>query len=379
MKAQIQDADILRLLRPLNVTSYLRTNGWTLAEFQEDRYSVWTREDDLEVLLPLRSDFRDFARRMAELLQTLALVEDRSQLDILSDLLLTGTDMIRLRLHDEDLSDGSMAIEDFARTVQKTRDLMMAAALAAIDSRPVWHKRKPDQAVNYLRSVRIGQSERGSYVFTILSRVAPMLRTGEQMPFEEMDEPFERRVTAGLARALRATEQAADFSAASQSMDRFEAAVPVGVSANLCEALAGISTENDRDRTLEFRFSWSPNRPPAQGQISQIRIAGDRIPFVREAARVFRSRVPVEDFDLEGPVIRLDRLDGAPTGTVTVYAPVETEHRKIQLELAEPEYGQAVAAHRDGHAVRCSGRLTREGRGYRLRNPVDFSVRRDEG
>jgi len=133
------------------VASYLRASGWAQAEAQEGRYAIWTRGDDYEAFLPLRHDVRDYALRMGDLLGLLSKVEDRSQLAILSDLLVTGADVVRVRIADDDLADGSMPIEEHTRTAQKTRDLFMAAACSAIERKAVWHKRKPDQAVNYLR------------------------------------------------------------------------------------------------------------------------------------------------------------------------------------------------------------------------------------
>ncbi|GAB4385415.1 MAG: hypothetical protein Kow0022_11180 [Phycisphaerales bacterium] len=374
MKADIRDPATVAVLRPLEVASYLRAAGWTQAEAREGRYALWTRGDDFEVLLPLRSDLRDFALRMSDLLVVLAKAENRSQLSILSDLLVTGADVIRVRLIDDDLADGSMPIEEYTRTSQKVRDLMMAAACSAIERRPVWHKRKPDKAVNYLRNVRVGQTERGSYVLTVISRVPPMLRSGNDQLFGGDEEPYERQVTADLAVALTAVERAAESAAATGSFEDFERAVRVGVSANLCEAIAGLSMDDGPSSTVDFSFSWSRARPARAEQVSEVVIAHDRVPFVREAARLLRERAPIDGFELEGPVVKLERSEGAVTGFVTVYALVEDCPRRVRIELPEVEYNQAISAHRDGLDIRCSGRLVREGRGYTLENPVGFVV-----
>ncbi len=63
-------------------------------------YAVWAGDDD-EVLVPLRSDLRDYALRMGDLLRTLAKVEDRSQLSIVADLLVTGADVIRVAIAED--------------------------------------------------------------------------------------------------------------------------------------------------------------------------------------------------------------------------------------------------------------------------------------
>lgn len=375
MKVSIRDPASVAALRPLEVASYLRSTGWTQVQAREGRFAIWTHAGDHEAMLPLTRDARDFALRMGDLLAALSRVEDRSQAVILSDLLVTGADVIRIRLADDDLADGSMPIEEHTRTAQKLRDLMMAAACSAIEQRPVWHTRKPDRAVDYLRGVRVGQTERGSYVLTIISRVPPMLSAEGERLFGEADEPYERRVTAGLAVALASVERAAESAAATGTSDQFEAAVRRGVSANLCEAIAGLSEESDARRAIDFGFSWSRNRPPGREQISRVVIARDRIPYVQEAARLLRERAPIEGFELEGPVVRLEREEGSPSGFATVYAVVDETPRRIRLELAEANYVLAVDAHRQGTDVRCIGRLVREGRGFALKDPAGFSVR----
>ncbi len=379
MKADIRDPGSLAVLRPLEVAAYLRASGWKQVESEEGRFSVWTRDDGYEVLLPLQKEWRDYLLRMGDLLRTVAEAEGRSQLAVLSDLLVTGADVLRLRIADDELADGSMPIEEHSRIAQKARDLMMAAACSAIERRPVWHTRKPDRAVDYLRGVRVGQTEHGSYVWRVICPVPPMLRAPVQHEmFEEVEEPYERRVTTQLAAALEATEEAAERSASDGSVKGFEEAVSRGVSANLCEALAGFSSGEDANRTVEFAFSWSRRRPAAPNQISRVSLSQDRIPYVREAGRLLRERAPVKDFELEGPVVKLARQESSGPGEVTVYGLLDGAGKRVRLELPEDEYNCAVEAHRNGHTIRCFGELVREGRGYRLRNPSGLVVDRDD-
>jgi hypothetical protein len=57
----------------------------------DDKASLWNchseNSEELEILLPLKPEFLDFPRRMAEVLQTLEIAENRSQIEILSNLL----------------------------------------------------------------------------------------------------------------------------------------------------------------------------------------------------------------------------------------------------------------------------------------------------
>ena len=91
MKAIISDVDILSHLQPQQVESYLQATGWHERNRIPDKVSIWTRdtysEDKLKIQLPLNLDFDDYPRRMYEIMAVLENAENRSQLDILSELI----------------------------------------------------------------------------------------------------------------------------------------------------------------------------------------------------------------------------------------------------------------------------------------------------
>ncbi|KYC37860.1 hypothetical protein WA1_04980 [Scytonema hofmannii PCC 7110] len=81
----ISDVEKLRYLDPQQVETYLRSHGWHQQQPKGDKADLWTL-DDFEILLPLKPEIVDFKRRMAEVLETLALAENRSQIEIFSSL-----------------------------------------------------------------------------------------------------------------------------------------------------------------------------------------------------------------------------------------------------------------------------------------------------
>src|SRR5215470_5109861 len=103
MKALVRDTETLQSLRPLELVQYLRANGWRQGRQIPDKASHWLSKGDsgeeIEILLPLRMDFADYAARMAEVLQALEVVEGRSQLEILHDLNTINADVVRIRTH----------------------------------------------------------------------------------------------------------------------------------------------------------------------------------------------------------------------------------------------------------------------------------------
>jgi hypothetical protein len=373
MKATIRDVEALRAIRPTDLMTYLRATGWELSS-ESEKAAYWEKTTEgattFELLVPLRKDFGDFASRINEALETLETVETRSQLEIFSDLVTASADVIRVRTHSRDGEDqGSLSLEDGVIAHERVRELVLAAACATISPRALFAKRKPERAMSYLRRVRLGQTERGSYVFTLISPVPPALRDATLIATEE---PFERRVVETLAGALNATRQAAVVSAVrGGDMEPFKSAIAQGVSANLFEAISGLS-EASGDQPLDFHFAWARSRLPTTRFPFRIGLTPDIIPAITEAARVFRATEPLPDFELVGSVVALRREEGASSGSVTVVCPVEGKMRRVLIELPDPFYHEAVKAHDEQGVLLCYGDLEREGRSYVLRNPHDL-------
>lgn len=379
MKAIVSDLDTLRSLKPLELVQYLRAKGWHQNCELGTKATLWVRADNSsadEIVLPKRRDFADFDLRMAEVLTTLEKTEARSQLDILRDVQTASADLVRLRAPSRDAADGSLAIDSAVAFVESARDIMLAAACAAIDKRSYFATRKPQRATEYLDRVRMGQTERGSFVLTILSPVPPSLKSEQGALFPvEPPEPYERTVTRTLAEALAAVSHAAEIAAAQGDMKPFIDALQCGVSANLCDAIVRISSDVSAGEGLDVAIAWSPGRALTTGTPSRIRLQGDAIPLIQEAARLFRETSPVDDFELQGAVIALNRPEAI--GRATVAGFVDGQARKVQIELSAADYAKAITAHEQEAIVLCTGELVKNGHTYRLQNPRQFRLRGD--
>jgi len=378
MSSRIEIAEIVRTFKPLDVASYLRLHGWAQQEIVPEKYAVWTKRngdrDGFEILLPLAAHFRDFASRVGDLINVLQAVEKRGLPEILEDLTTPHADIVRARLAPDGDMNGSLPLEDGASVFQQMRDLVLAAACAAITPRHVYAKRKPDQAMNYLREARIGQTRRGSYVITVLSPVPPMLQLGPPALFADLDEePFARRTMRILSDALSATTDAVQDVAASGQLDVFSAAVARGVSANLCEAILGLN-KGAGDRGVEFSFSWAPSRGEPGGVRNLHRLPPDSMPYLEEVSRHFRQTSEVEGVEVFGVVHRLEATAILDTGKVTIVGTGDGGRLTVHTELEGSLHHLAIEAYEHKLPVACVGELVKEGRSYRLRNPRNFRV-----
>jgi hypothetical protein len=378
MRAEITDTETLRSLRPLDIASYLHATGWQSAEDIGDRASLWVLPDvkDAEVLVPMRQAFSDFGLRVSEILQTLGRVERRSQLQIFSDVASVWSDLVRVRAADRDIEHGTLPLNSGVSFIEGARDIVLAAACSTVVRRGNFARRKPTQANEYMERVRLGQTERGSFVLTLHCPVTPMLRPVEAEGFFP-EEPFERKVTRSLMGGLAAVRNAAQHAAATGDFAPFKSSVAAGVSANLCAAivrLGGVVPETG----VEISMAWSRSRGPAADLPQRITIEPDSFPVIQEAARIFRETEPQDDFQLVGFIGQLRRPESDPIGRVTVTSLIEDQARRVTVDLPEGQYGIAVDAHNRRKTISCMGELVKEGRSYKLLSPRDLHIIEDE-
>jgi hypothetical protein len=211
-----------------------------------------------------------------------------------------------------------------------------------------------------------------------LSPVAPQLTLHSETDLFP-EEPFERRVVQTLGKSVRLAVGAAEISATGNTTDfrPFQTAVAGGVSANLCEGIAGLFAATD-PTSVELSISWALNRPIPNDVPSRVRISSDVIPTLQEAARIFRAYDKLENYEIKGPVIKLQREQSASFGMVTVLASVEGRTRKVTMALSDPDYQTAVMAHHEHRYVQVVGTVAREARTYRLENPGNFGLASDD-
>ncbi len=370
-------AELARALSPVEVVSYLRSRGWREGQALGSRGGVWllrrSEGEEAEVLLPYDLQLADYPTRMREALKALEIVEDRPAADIVRDVTTSGADLVRFRLTASAAREGNLPLEAAPALAQGVHDLLLAAACATVEPRPVYPTRKPAAALKYMQHARFGQTERGSFTLTVVSPVSPQLALlGSQEV--EMEAPFERRVVATLMAATREATTAATKAASSGDPGAFSQAVAWGVSANLCEALAGLTSFCDPAEGLSVSVSWASLRPGPKDIPTRLSVAPATGALLEEAARLFRGTTPLPDVDVRGMVVKLERAESQVEGTATLLALVEGQPRKVEVRLQAEDYAKALRAHGERLVVGCQGELRRRGNLLRLENARQFFV-----
>lgn len=373
--ARMRERDVLLRqvdgLGPMHLRLYLGASGWfedgELGKFA----TIWHRPDseDAEVVLPESTRAKDFSARMLDAVGVLGAFEGRSPLEIANAIAGTANDTVRIRVFHSDVDGGTIPLEDGVLLNQKARDLMAAVALSTISKRKHFEGPRPPEAVEYLASLRLGQTEEGSYIVNVIApSVIPATNNMETIPLAS----FSSVVSDTLTSSLAALSTAVDSFVHEADLTVFDAAVSKGVSANFCDALVGFSG-SERTRGFEVSVAHAKSGQP---HIEPMTFVFDSmgVSSIVAAAEYYRDNYVVDGIVVSGFIKRLDRKPGDESGTVTIAATLRGVDKNVSVELGKTDYLEAVTAHRANEIVRVSGDVHVTARTAKVLNPTDFRV-----
>lgn len=372
MKATIRDSQVLGAIRLANINSYLTGRQWVRVSVVEGRYEVWGQPDESrELVVPARESFADYASRMGELLLALSMAEERPQPRILQDIEYARSDAIRIRVDAPQTRDGTISLVSIEAVVPEARNLVMSAALEAAIGRPALPTlERTDRSDATKTDLRFGQTERGSFILTIL---IPLVPQQVEFPFPSEEVPFPRQATRCLALALSRIEEALQQDEGSPD--------PQQLNRGVCSAVASMMRAVPETNQFNFRLGWAAMLPePASefalslsgGAIDQL----DAIGSFRTEEEAERERGLIErNVTARGHIVELRRPRGSFDGRVVIEATSSASvWRRLRVALAEPDYESALEAHRLGTPVRVRGDLYRRGNYYTLEHPQGLVV-----
>lgn len=361
------DQAALMTVSPASLTAYARLTGWTKAEPYGEYSDVYMAKDLPEIIIPRTQRLGDYANVVRMLLDVFASVEGRPAMHLYRDLVTGDRDAVRVRVAESD--DGSVAIGDGLSLLQGASDMVLAAASSLTMPKPLY-ARSTNEARHHLSNMRLGQTDQGSFVVTLLTPVIspPVAPTfGARLDVES--EPIERRVIKRLIGALDATRNAVEQTAIGDPTAFFDA-VELGVSANLCDAVA---TVIEPFSDLDIRVTWARTLPT--DSISRaVNFGAADAPILRRASQTFRDREPRRGEQLSGFVQRLNRGKEDDDGTITLNTFFDGASRSVTVVLDQADYETAIKAHASRSMVTLRGDLDQMKRRWRLLNPHVIGV-----
>ena len=290
MNVSIRDREALIAVSPAALWAYARSVGWIKVEPYGDHSDVYEAEGLPEIILPRTQRLGDYAHVVSQLIEIFARVAEMDALALYRDLVTADRDVIRVRVGGDEGAKGDVSLDAGIDLMCGARDMLLAAVCSLENPRPVYRTNTIRKASDDLRRVRLGQTEQGSFVVTLLTPVIPPPLESSFGTSHFDRDPIERRITRRLSDALSATQKATERTNGGDAEAFFET-VSDGVSANLCEALV---TLIEPFPTLDIGIVWARTRPMEAGR-ETVRFAKDNASILREVARSFRFQTREEN------------------------------------------------------------------------------------
>ncbi len=371
MKVSIYDRGALLAVSPAALSAYARAAGWIRQDPYRVHSDVYVGEARPEIIVPRTERLGDYASVVATLIDTFASVADQDELTVYRSLVTADRDAVRVRAESD---DGSVTLNAGVDLIGGARDMLLSAACSLREPRPVYRAGANREATDVLNQVRLGQTDQGSFVLTLLTPVVPPPMPALFPDPDDRNAPIERRLTRRLVESLNAARQAAERTAAGDE-GAFGEAVANGVSANLCEALVRLI---EPFPALDIGVSWARTRPVTRGA-TLVRFGRADAALLCEAARSLRDRAPRPDVQLYGFVRLLKRGEADDDGTIGLVTDIDKQRQSVAAVLEGADYEKVVQAHHDRTPVVLAGDLERMGQRWRLLNPRLTDVIRDDG
>ena len=369
MNANISDRNVLLAVSPMALSAYARTAGWAKVETYGEHSDVYAGQSLPEIIIPRTQQLGDYASVVSRLIAIFARVAEVGEATLYNDLITADRDVIRARAVDV-AGDGTVDLGSGVKMVGAARDLVLAIACSLSGWRPFYRAGANREANEFLRRMRLGQTEQGSFVVTLLTPTILPLDQDILSPDHEIDTTITtRKVTLRLAQALTAARGAVEIASGGDA-NAFSQAFTRGVSANLCEALVNLI---EPFPALDISITWArtDQMPTARQTVS---FTGDDAPILRAAAQSFRSREPQPDVRLTGSVRILRREESERDGTVTIRASVNGGLQSVTATLTQSDYDRAIRAHEERWPVVVAGDLERIGQRWHLHTPRIVAV-----
>ena len=237
--------------------------------------------------------------------------------------------------------------------------------------------RRPARAEAYVSQTLV-TTRPGSFV---IDASFPLTEVSEALPLPVEPaadaDPFGRRVTRRmLAVATRAIALATRVGEGETGITDFAGEAAPGNATELA-ALAGLGVNRDGQGRYQLRFSQTPMWQSTPGWRPRlVTVTPAQQTVLRDAASYLRERQPRQGVTVEGLVVRLSRDSAAGAGDVVVEGVDDDtgDSRRFAVNLSEPDYADALRAHREGYRVVVVGDLDVHGTRRSLRNIASFDV-----
>ena len=322
---------------------------------------------DWEILLPTRDTVADYAESIAESIEILASVEERSQLDVFFDLKGAGADVIRVRSANG-LAHEQLSLGQSATLLNDTYKLLAASARAVERPQAAYRGKTSANVEKFLSGVQVLPLHQG-YEVTLHSPVPVAIGRQTDMG-DDYIVSFSRQATYKLSEALSHAATAIEEAMVQDTLEPFWRFVGNGVSANLC---ASVSELAQRGQGIFIDLEWAGVRQ-ANMPDSHFKFTIDSAEILQQAWQTLNRTEISHDEHIIAQIVRLEREPDEFDGRATLMSLWDDRTIRMNVQFDSSVYGTVVNAFREQSTISLLGDVHPLNRGYELRDPRDLLV-----
>jgi hypothetical protein len=318
--------------------AYLRSHGYSYREPWGKllhRYSRKNNSREDNVLVPAAITMSDYERRLAEALDSIARQLDIPWDAVLRDVANAGYEIIRIRVN-EGTNTSTIPYDTSIDLLRGGFALIDASATLAISDEhlSIIRGRRPDVVRKYLDEVRVGQTEVGSFVLTLLMPVG-VDDAGFNLPAQVSD-GFGTKVSETFSQSLQAAEEAVRGNGFRSN----KALIENGVTANFSGGVARI-IESAGD--VSISLSQVASRHPGLKRTIAKFSSSDSIQL-REIEDRLTPSEDAEPFTATGTIVEFREPRGKNVGSIVLNCYVHGEMRPVRMKFDREDRATVIYA-----------------------------------
>jgi len=374
---------LLNMIQEVKFTelqAYLRNTGWQRIAVGKPGVALFQRElgnNFYETLLPLSKDFADYDARILDVINEIALSENREPGQVLADLSLPPSDVVRFRVLNRDTKNGTISFPEGFNLLENAKKALLSIATDILQPEK-YHKRLGLKgAQQFIDECRLGQTEKGSFVASVICPFVNQAQDDKAQQLsifnhtEEFANSFTRKVTMRLMHTLATVKSAIDNGEENRIIDLEGENM---ISGNFLESILDLNPTKENSE-IEILTSWSVFANRENIAPRSIKLSNDYIPVLENMV----SRIKPADEGISDVFIgRISNTKANPDiksrteGEIVLNFILGEEEKvsKAKIILDKENYNAACEAHKNGQTVRVSGKLLSMGRSKVIENPI---------
>lgn len=349
-----------------SIEKYLILKGWQRdVSFKNRNLMVFdSAKIKKRIAIPVSESFDDFFPRLSEILNTIAMFEETNVKELTKEILTSYYNILEFRIVSKMSEKGKLPLSYAVDCIEGLKELILYSACAEENPQPVC-LRATNSSKNILDKFELGQTERGSFVINIDSKITE--EKLQQLSFDECGgiKPFEYRVVERVHTAFEQVNSIVENKMRISEVTEY--AFEKGITANMCEALLKLKPEHE-DVEVFTTIRYASVITKEAGKKDCIKMSSNHFWAINEISKTYRDLTLYKDVVLKGLIKSQGRKEYEETteNTINLCTQFDGRYRNIRISLNDNDYRLACNAHRDETEVEVSGELDMSKRSWEL-------------